>query len=41
LKGIENDSIIEILKGSIQANDPIIIVGNYGLADSTAVKIVH
>ena len=40
-KGIENDSIIEILKGSIQANDPIIIVGNYGLADSTAVKIVH
>lgn len=40
-KGIENDSIIEILNPSIQSNDPIITVGNYGLADSTEVKIVR
>ncbi|MGC9151161.1 MAG: efflux RND transporter periplasmic adaptor subunit [Microbacter sp.] len=40
-KGIENDSIIEIRHGAIQSNDPVITEGNYGLADSTAVKIVH
>jgi hypothetical protein len=38
-KGIENDSIVEILSPLLDKNDLIISEGAYGLADSTVVKI--
>lgn len=41
VKGIENDSIIEILHSTLSPSDPVITVGAYGLADSTAVKIIR
>ncbi|MBB3187578.1 efflux RND transporter periplasmic adaptor subunit [Microbacter margulisiae] len=41
IKGIENDSTIEILNPVISPSDPIITDGGYGLTDSTTVKIVR
>ncbi len=41
VKGIENDSVIEILNSTLLPSDPVINIGAYGLADSTAVKIIH
>jgi len=40
IKGIENDSIIEILSSELNQNDIIISEGAYGLPDSTIVKVV-
>jgi hypothetical protein len=40
IKGIENDSIIEILSSELNPNDIIISEGAYGLPDSTIVKVV-
>jgi hypothetical protein len=39
-KGIENDSIAEIISSDLQDNDLIISEGAYGLPDSTVVSIV-
>jgi len=41
VKGIENDSVIEILNSTLSCSDPVITDGGYGLADSTVVKIAH
>ncbi|WP_291125393.1 efflux RND transporter periplasmic adaptor subunit [Flavobacterium sp. UBA6031] len=38
-KGIENDSIVEILSSNLKATDLIISDGAYGMNDSTVVKI--
>jgi len=40
LKGIENDSVMEILSSDLNINDFVISEGAYGLPDSTVVKIV-
>ena len=40
LKGIENDSTVEILSSNLNKNDLVISEGAYGLPDSTVVKIV-
>jgi len=40
LKGIENDSIVEIISSVINKNDIVISEGAYSLSDSTIVKIV-
>lgn len=40
IKGIENDSIIEVLSNELTKNDLIISEGAYGLPDSTIVKVV-
>jgi len=40
LKGIENDSVVEILSPDLNKDDFIISEGAYGLEDSTVVKIV-
>lgn len=39
-KGIENDSIVEIISSNVSLNDTVIIEGSYGLPDSTFVKII-
>jgi len=39
VKGIENDSLIEILSSGLNKNDVVISEGAYGLPDSTVVKI--
>jgi hypothetical protein len=39
IKGIENDSIVEISSPRLKRNDLLISEGAYGLADSTIVKI--
>jgi hypothetical protein len=39
LKGIENDSIVEVLSSYLNINDLIISEGAYGLPDSTVVRI--
>jgi hypothetical protein len=39
LKGIENDSIVEVLSSDLNINDLIISEGAYGLPDSTVVRI--
>jgi hypothetical protein len=39
LKGIENDSIVEVLSSGLKINDLIISEGAYGLPDSTVVRI--
>jgi hypothetical protein len=39
LKGIENDSIVEVLSPDLKINDLIISEGAYGLPDSTVVRI--
>ena len=39
-KGIENDSIAEIISSGLKVNDLIISEGAYGLPDSTIVSIV-
>ena len=39
-KGIENDSIVEIISPLLNVNDLIINEGAYGLPDSTAVEVV-
>lgn len=39
-KGIENDTIAEILSPALKINDLIIKVGAYGLPDSTVISIV-
>jgi hypothetical protein len=39
LKGIENDSIVEVLSSDLNINDLIISEGAYGLPDSTIVRI--
>lgn len=39
-KGIENDSLVEVLNGNVNQNDLIISEGAYGLPDSTLVKVV-
>ncbi len=39
LKGIENDSIVEVLSSDLKINDLIISEGAYGLPDSTVVRI--
>jgi multidrug efflux pump subunit AcrA (membrane-fusion protein) len=41
VKGIENDSLIEIISPSFTTSDPIITEGAYGLTDKTAVKIIR
>jgi hypothetical protein len=38
-KGIENDSIVEIVSSRLKANDMIIFEGSYGLPDSTLIRI--
>jgi len=38
-KGIENDSIAEIISSDLKINDLIISEGAYGLPDSTTVSI--
>jgi len=40
-KGIENDSIIEILSAELKKNDRVIREGAYGLPDRTIVKIIR
>jgi hypothetical protein len=40
-KGIENDSIIEIISPTLNVNDLIISEGAYGLPDSTSIRIVQ
>lgn len=40
-KGIDNGKVIEILAPVLSPLDRIITVGNYGLADTAKVKIVH
>lgn len=40
VKGIENDSVVEIIPSALSVNDVIIIEGAYGLPDSTVVRIV-
>ena len=40
LKGIENDSIVEILSTVLNKNDVVVGEGAYGLPDSAVVKIV-
>ncbi len=40
VKGIENDSIVEILSSNLNKNDLIISEGAYGLTDSSVVNIV-
>jgi hypothetical protein len=39
LKGIENDSIVEVLSSGLIINDLVISEGAYGLPDSTVVRI--
>lgn len=39
LKGIENDSIVEVFSPDLKINDLVISEGAYGLPDSTAVRI--
>jgi hypothetical protein len=39
VKGIENDSTIEIASPKLKINDLVITEGAYGLPDSTAVTI--
>jgi hypothetical protein len=39
-KGIENDSIAEVISSELKVNDLIISDGAYGLPDSTIVSIV-
>jgi hypothetical protein len=39
LKGIENDSIVEVLSSDLKINDLVISEGAYGLPDSTVVRI--
>lgn len=39
-RGIENDSIVEILSPQLNINDMIIYEGAYGLPDSTVIEIV-
>jgi hypothetical protein len=39
-KGIENESIVEILSSDLKATDLIISDGAYGMNDSTIVKII-
>jgi hypothetical protein len=38
-KGIENDSLVEIISPQLNVNDRIIYEGAYGLADSTVIEI--
>ena len=40
LKGIDNDSVVEIISPLISVGDEVIIDGAYGLPDSAAVKII-
>jgi len=40
-KGIENDSVVEVISPSLSTKDIIIIEGAYGLPDSTVVKVVN
>ena len=40
VKGIENDSMVEIISADIHKNDWVISEGAYGLSDSCVVKIV-
>ncbi|MEI6697178.1 MAG: HlyD family efflux transporter periplasmic adaptor subunit [Bacteroidota bacterium] len=40
LKGIENDSMVEIISSDVNKNNWVISEGAYGLSDSTVVKIV-
>lgn len=39
-KGIENDSLVEVISHDLKANDLIISSGAYGLPDSTLVSII-
>jgi hypothetical protein len=39
-RGIENDSIVEILSPQLNVNDMVIYEGAYGLPDSTVTEIV-
>lgn len=41
VKGISNDSIVEILSDRLQVNDRVITDGAYGLSDSSVVKIAE
>jgi hypothetical protein len=38
-KGLENDSLIEIISPLLKVNDMIICEGSYGLPDSTLIRI--
>jgi hypothetical protein len=40
-RGIENDSIVEILSPLLNINDMIIYEGAYGLPDSTVIEIAE
>jgi hypothetical protein len=40
-KGIENDSLVEIISPQLREKEEIILEGAYGLADSTAVQIIE
>ena len=40
IKGIENDSIVEVISSNLNINDLVISEGAYGLQDSTVVNIV-
>ena len=40
-KGIENDSIVEVISSALNKNDIIVAEGAYGLPDSAVVKIVR
>jgi len=40
IKGIENDSIVEIISPRLSLNDTVIIEGSYGLPDSSVVKLI-
>jgi hypothetical protein len=40
IKGIENDSIVEIISSQLNMNDQVISEGAYGLPDSTEITIV-
>ncbi|TRZ49681.1 MAG: RND transporter, partial [Dehalococcoidia bacterium] len=39
IKGIENDTIVEISSPALKIDDLLIIEGAYGLMDSTIVKV--
>ncbi|MDB5012916.1 MAG: HlyD family efflux transporter periplasmic adaptor subunit, partial [Daejeonella sp.] len=40
-KGMETQDMIEITEPSFSANDRIVLTGNYGLADTAKIKILH
>ena len=40
VKGIENDSVVQVLNSDLKPNDRIVLSGAYGLPDTSKVEIV-